>query len=226
LRNSAAILIVALAAASSACRQDMHNQPKYKPLHDSEFFGDRRSGRPQIEGTVARGHLRVDAARYTGKAGENDVTAFPFPITRDDLTRGQQRFNIYCTPCHGRLGDGNGLVVKRGFRQPPSYHIPRLKDAAAGHFFDVMTNGYGAMPSYASRVTPDDRWRITAYIRALQLAEGAGVTDVPAEEKQKLDANPQQNPPSQGQVTNGPPPNPAAPAPAPASTPKPDQEKN
>ena len=219
MRNKAAILALALAAASTACRQDMHNQPKYKPLHESEFFGDHRSARPKIDGTVARGQLRVDVARYTGKAGENDVTAFPFAITRDDLTRGQQRFNIYCTPCHGRLGDGNGLVVKRGFRQPPSYHIPRLKDAAAGHFFDVMTNGYGAMPSYASRVVPDDRWRIIAYIRALQLAEGASAADVPAEEKQKLEANPQQNAPNQPQVNNGPPPNPAAPAP------KPDQEK-
>ena len=219
MRNKAAILALAVAAASTACRQDMHNQPKYKPLHESEFFGDHRSARPKIDGTVARGQLRVDVARYTGKAGENDVTAFPFAITRDDVTRGQQRFNIYCTPCHGRLGDGNGLVVKRGFRQPPSYHIPRLKDAAAGHFFDVMTNGYGAMPSYASRVVPDDRWRIIAYIRALQLAEGASAADVPAEEKQKLEANPQQNAPNQPQVNNGPPANPAAPAP------KPDQEK-
>jgi len=200
----------------------MHNQPKYKPLHESQFFGDHRSARPQVEGTIARGHLRVDLARYTGKAGENDVTAFPFPITRDDLTRGQDRFNIYCTPCHGRLGDGNGMVVKRGFRQPPSYHIQRLKDAPVGHFFDVVTNGYGAMPSYASRVTPDDRWRVTAYIRALQYAAGSGVADVPADEKQKLDANPQQNPPNTpnqpGQITNGPPPNPAA-------APKPNQEK-
>ncbi|MDQ6759486.1 MAG: cytochrome c [Acidobacteriota bacterium] len=210
------MLALALAAASTACRQDMQNQPKYKPLHESEFFGDRRSARPQIEGTVARGHLRVDAARYTGKVGDNNVTAFPFPITRDDLTRGQERFNIYCTPCHGRIGDGNGMVVKRGFRQPPSYHIPRLKEIAVGHFFDVMTNGYGAMPSYASRVVPDDRWRIAAYIRALQVAQGASAVDVPAEEKQKLDAAPQQNPPNQQpQVTNGPPANPAAPAPSP-----------
>ena len=223
MRNRAAIFTFVLAAVSTACRQDMHNQPKYKPLHDSEFFGDHRSARPKIDGTVARGQLRVDVARYTGKAGENDVTAFPFAITRDDVTRGQQRFNIYCTPCHGRLGDGNGMVVKRGFRQPPSYHIQRLKDAAAGHFFDVMTNGYGSMPSYASRVTPDDRWRIIAYIRALQLAQGSSAGDVPPEEKQKLDANPQQNPPNQPQITNGPPPNPAAPARP--TTPKPDQEK-
>lgn len=223
MRSSGGLLtVVTLAAVCIACRQDMHNQPKYKPLHESEFFNDHRSARPQVEGTVARGHLRVDVARYTGKSGENDVTAFPFPITRDDLNRGQDRFNIYCTPCHGRLGDGNGLVVKRGFRQPPSYHIQRLKDAPVGHFFDVATNGYGAMPSYASRVTPDDRWRIIAYIRVLQYAEGASITDVPPDEKQKLEANPQQNPPNApnqpGQITNAPPANPAAP-------PRPDQEK-
>jgi mono/diheme cytochrome c family protein len=175
----------------------MQDQPKYKPLHESDFFSDHRSARPYIEGTVARGHLRVDAARYTGKVGENDVTAFPFPITRDDLTRGQQRFNIYCSPCHGRLGEGQGLVVKRGFRAPPSYHIQRLKDAPVGHFFDVQTNGFGAMPSYASRVAPDDRWRIIAYIRALQLSQGATVADVPPDQKQNLEANPQQNPPNQ-----------------------------
>jgi mono/diheme cytochrome c family protein len=187
LKISTPFFVLALAVAATGCRQDMQDQPKYKPLHESEFFPDHRSARPHIEGTVARGHLRVDAARYTGKAGENDVTAFPFPITRDDLTRGQQRFNIYCSPCHGRLGDGQGLVVKRGFRQPPSYHIQRLKDAPVGHFFDVQTNGFGAMPSYASRVAPDDRWRIIAYIRALQLSQGAAVADVPPEDKQRLE---------------------------------------
>ena len=208
-RHLIPILALAL-AATTACRQDMHDQPKYKPLRESAFFADHRSARPQVEGTVARGHLRIDAARYTGKVGDNDVTTFPFPITRDDLTRGQQRFNIYCSPCHGRLGDGQGLVVKRGFRAPPSYHIQRLKDAPVGHFFDVQTNGFGAMPSYASRVAPDDRWRIIAYIRALQLSQGATIADVPPEEKQTLEANPQQNPPN--------PPTVEAPA-------KPDQEK-
>ncbi len=187
--------MLSLAAATTACRQDMQDQPRYKPLHESDFFADRRSARPQVEGTVAREHLRIDAARYIGKVGDNDVTAFPFPITHNDILRGQERFNIYCTPCHGRLGDGQGLVVKRGYVSPPSYHIPRLRDAPVGHFFDVMTNGYGAMPSYASRVTPDDRWRITAYIRALQYAEGASVNDVPADERQKLDASPQTTPP-------------------------------
>lgn len=200
MKISALLLAAALAVTSMACRRDMHDQPKYKPLRESEFFADHRSARPQVEGTVARGHLRVDAARYTGKTGDNDVTTFPFPITRDDLTRGQQRFEIYCSPCHGRLGDGQGLVVKRGFRQPPSYHIQRLKDAPVGHFFDVQTNGFGAMPSYASRVAPDDRWRIIAYIRALQLSQGATMADVPPDQKQTLEAAPQQNAPNQPQA--------------------------
>ena len=166
----------------------MHNQPRYKPYAESELFSDHRSERPQVEGTVARGHLRIDQARYSGKLNDGDVDAFPFPITRDDLARGQQRFNIYCSPCHSRLGDGNGLVVQRGFRQPPSYHIDRLKQAPVGHFFDVITNGFGAMASYATRVAPDDRWRIIAYIRALQLSESATINDVPPDQRQNLPA--------------------------------------
>jgi mono/diheme cytochrome c family protein len=175
-----------LAFATVACRQDMHNQPRYKPLSVSEFFPDHRSERPQLEGTIARGHLRLDQARYSGRVGENDIDEFPIPIARADLARGQERFNIYCSPCHGRLGDGTGLVVLRGFRQPPSYYTERLKKIPVGHFFDVMTNGYGAMASYASRVGPDDRWRIAAYIRALQFSESASINDVPAEQRANL----------------------------------------
>lgn len=196
--------MIGLALAAVGCRQDMHNQPRYKALAPSEFFSDHRSARPAIEGTVARGHLRLDAARYTGKLGDSDATGFPFAITRDDLDRGQERFNIYCSPCHGRIGDGNGQVVRRGFRQPPSYHIQRLKDAPVGHFFDVITNGYGSMPSYASRVAPDDRWRVIAYVRALQLSQGAALTDVPSEQRDHLE------PAGTGtQKTNGPPEHPA-----------------
>lgn len=165
------LLLSALSA--TACRQDMHNQPRYKPLAVSSFFEDGRSARPTIEDTVARGQLHLDDARYTGKVDGKDVDYFPIQITRDDLTRGQERFNIYCSPCHGRVGDGHGMVVLRGFRPPPSYYEPRLVTAPVGHFFDVMTNGFGAMFSYASRVPVDDRWRIAAYIRALQLSENA-----------------------------------------------------
>ena len=174
--------------AATACRQDMHNQPRYKALAESAFVSDHRSERPQVEGTIARGHLRTDPARYSGKFGDADVDAFPFPITRADLQRGQERFNIYCSPCHSRVGDGNGLVVQRGFRQPPSYYIDRLRQAPVGHFFDVITNGFGAMASYATRVAPDDRWRIIAYIRALQLSESATINDVPADQRQNLPA--------------------------------------
>jgi mono/diheme cytochrome c family protein len=174
----------------SACRQDMHDQPRYKPLAVSEFFSDHRSARPMVEGTVARGHLRIDEARYTGKINGDDIDQFPIPIAKEDIERGQTRFNIYCTPCHGRLGDGNGMVVMRGFRQPPSYYSDRLVHAPVGHFFDVISNGFGAMASYASRVEPDDRWRIVAYIRALQLSESASVNDVPADQRQNLQIEP------------------------------------
>src|SRR5262249_39431248 len=153
------------------------DQPRYKPLAATDFFGDGRSARPELEGTVARGHLRIDHARYTGKVNNEDIDYFPFPITRADLERGQERFNIQCSPCHSRTGDGNGVVVRRGFKQAANYHTQRLLNSRVGHFFDVMTNGYGEMPSYGSRVEPDDRWRIAAYIRVLQFSENARIND-------------------------------------------------
>ena len=168
------------------CRLDMHVQPKYKPLDSSDFFSDGRSERPEVPGTVAHGHLRTDELLYTGKINGEPVDAFPFPITRAVLERGRERFNIYCSPCHDYTGSGRGLVVLRGFPPPPSYHIERLVKAPAGHFFDVITNGYGAMYSYAARVSPEDRWAIVAYIRALQLSQHAALEDVPAEERTRL----------------------------------------
>lgn len=205
------LFILALTLATTGCRQDMHDQPKYKPLHESDFFADHRSERPELEGVVARGQLKIDTAHYAGKVNGADVTTFPFEITRADLTRGQERYNIYCSPCHSRVGDGMGMVVKRGFRQPPSYHIQRLKDAPVGHFFDVISNGYGSMPSYASRVQTDDRWRIIAYIRALQLAEGASINEVPGDQRNDIMPAPPVAPGTQMQPTNNPPANPAAP---------------
>ncbi|HEX4164950.1 MAG TPA: cytochrome c [Bryobacteraceae bacterium] len=172
-RPRVGIALLGAVLCSVGCRQDMHDQPRYKPYAATSFFGDGRSERPTIADTVARGQLRTDEARYTGKLNGKDVDYFPIQITKADVQRGQDRFNIYCTPCHGRLGDGHGMVVSRGLRQPPSYLEQRLIDAPVGHFFDVMTNGYGAMYSYASRVAPDDRWRIAAYIRALQLSQNA-----------------------------------------------------
>jgi len=167
------LMLFAAAICVTGCRRDMHVQPRYNPLAETAFFDDARSARPAIEDTVARGQLHLDQARYTGKENGKDIEYFPIQITRADLARGQQRFNIFCSPCHGRLGDGHGMIVSRGLRQPSSYHDARLVEAPAGHFFDVMTNGYGAMYSYASRVPVDDRWRITAYIRALQLSQNA-----------------------------------------------------
>ncbi len=173
-RSKAALpVFLASVLCATACRQDMQDQPRYKPLAATTFFDDGRSARPTIDDTVARGQLHLDPARYTGKENGKDVDYFPIQITPADLARGQQRFNIFCSPCHGRLGDGHGMIVSRGLLQPPSYYDPRLIKAPVGHFFDVMTNGYGAMYSYASRVPPDDRWRIAAYIRALQLSENA-----------------------------------------------------
>ena len=169
----ACIGLLGAVGLATGCRQDMHNQPRYKPLAATEFFGDGRSARPTIPDTVARGQLRLDQARYTGKVNGKDVDYFPIQISHGDVLRGQERFTIYCSPCHGRLGNGHGMIVSRGLRQPPSYLDPRLINAPVGHFFDVMTNGYGAMYSYASRVSADDRWRIAAYIRALQLSQDA-----------------------------------------------------
>jgi mono/diheme cytochrome c family protein len=164
----------------------MADQPRYKPLAESTFFGDDRSARPLVPGTVARGELRADEPFYTGKSGGNLVTALPIPLTRELLQRGQERFNIFCAPCHGRTGEGNGMVVQRGYRRPPSYHIDRLRQTPIGHFFDVMTHGFGAMPDYAAQVPPADRWAIAAYIRALQLSQNATLADVPADIRQKL----------------------------------------
>jgi mono/diheme cytochrome c family protein len=171
--NAVFLALLGLSICTTACRQDMHNQPRYKPLASTTFFDDGRAARPAIDDTVARGQLHLDPARYTGKDNGRDVDFFPIQITPADVARGQQRFNIFCSPCHGRLGDGHGMIVSRGLRQPPSYHDARLINAPVGHFFDVMTNGYGAMYSYASRVPVDDRWRIAAYIRALQLSQNA-----------------------------------------------------
>jgi len=178
--------LAALLVCLPGCRLDMHIQPKYLPLAKTDFFGDGRSERPEVEGTVARGHLRLNEHLYAGKVNGQPATTFPFPITRADLERGRERFNIYCTPCHDASGTGRGMIVQRGFPAPPSYHIQRLRDAPVGHFFDVITNGLGNMYPYASRVTPEDRWRIIAYIRALQLSQFATLADVPPAEREKL----------------------------------------
>ena len=175
-----------LCVAVSGCRQDMHDQPKYVPLRQSTFFDDERSARPLVEGTVARGQLHEDELLYTGKIKGEEAAIFPMRVDAAVMARGQQRFNIYCAPCHGRTGLGDGMVVRRGYRRPPSIHQDRLRSAPAGHFFDVMTNGFGAMPDYAGQIKVEDRWAIVAYIRALQLSEHAAVADVPAANRSQI----------------------------------------
>ena len=165
----------------------MHDQPTYSALEESSFFADGQSARPLVAGTVARGQLNEDPLLYDGKEGEEDATIFPFPVDEKVMARGQERFNIYCSPCHGRTGDGDGMIVRRGYRRPPSLADERLRDAPVGHFFDVITNGFGAMPDYAAQIKPEDRWAITAYVRALQLSAYATLEDVPAAERGKLD---------------------------------------
>jgi cbb3-type cytochrome c oxidase subunit III len=173
--------------AGVGCRQDMQDQPKYIPLRPSDFFGDGRSERPLVEGTVARGHLNDDTAYYTGRGPDGKfVDEFPFPVTKDVVERGQDRFNIYCAPCHDRLGNGNGKVVRRGYRHPPSYHMDRLRQVPNGYIYDVITSGFGAMPDYAAQIQPADRWAIVSYVRALQLAHNAKIDDVPADKRGDL----------------------------------------
>ena len=164
----------------------MHDQPKYESLEASDFFGDGKASHRPPEGTVARGQLREDELLYTGKTNDDMSMVFPYQITRDILTRGHQRYNVFCSPCHDRAGTGKGIIVERGMKQPPSLHIVRLKEAVPGYFFDVITNGYGEMYGYATRVPVHDRWAIVAYIRALQLSQGASLGDVSQEDVKRI----------------------------------------
>ena len=173
----------------AGCRQDMHDTPRYEALEESDFFKDKRAMRPIPEGTVARGNLREDDVYYTGKDGTEPVQALPAQVKLDKalLDRGQQRFNIYCSPCHSPLGDGNGTVVQRGYKRPSSFHEQRLRDMGIGYFYDVISNGFGQMPDYAAQVAPADRWAIAAYIRVLQRSQTGTIQDVPAEHRGELD---------------------------------------
>jgi mono/diheme cytochrome c family protein len=173
--------------STTGCRQDMHDQPKYIPLRASTFFSDNLSAREPMADTVPRGHLNDDPLLYTGKDRGEAAAVFPFPVDSQVMSRGQERFNIYCSPCHGRTGMGDGMVVRRGYRRPPPYDDPRLLAAPVGHFFDVITNGFGAMPDYAAQIAPADRWAIVAYIRALQLSAHAPIADVPPADRARLE---------------------------------------
>ncbi len=210
-------LLLACVPLLSGCRQDMASQPRYDTFERSPFFRDNSSARPLPEGTVARGQLRADSHLFEGRSGESgeqpravavlgaflagsplaaasvtfapdQVDTFPFSVTERVLERGRQRFDIYCALCHGTTGEADGKIVERGYVRPPSYHIDRLRNAPAGYFFDVMTNGYGAMPDYASEVPVHDRWAIAAYIRVLQLSQNVPLDQLSPQERAKLPA--------------------------------------
>ena len=184
------LAVTAASLALAACRQDMHDAPRYEPLEASAFFADGRASRMLVANTVPRGQLRDDELLYTGKIDGKPVDLFPMPVTESVMARGAERFKVFCAPCHGASGQGNGMIVQRGFRQPPAYTEQRLIDAPAGYFFDVMTNGFGAMQDYAAQVPVADRWAIAAYIRALQTARRGTVDDVPADRRGELDGQP------------------------------------
>lgn len=188
-RVAGLLAIVAVVGLGAACRQDMHQAPRYDPLEKSDFFADGRAARPLVEHTVARGFLRENAAFYTGKDSSGQLLdAVPVPVDKALLERGQDRYNVYCAPCHGRTGDGNGMIVQRGFKQPTSYHTDRLRAQPVGYFYDVVTNGFGAMQDYSAQLTPGDRWAVAAYLRALQFSRTASVADVPAGARGALEA--------------------------------------
>jgi mono/diheme cytochrome c family protein len=183
------VLLAALSlVALGACRQKMANQPRYDPLESSDFFADGMAARPRIEGTVARGDLVTDPFLATGKVNGQLADGYPYAVTLDVINRGHERYDIYCSECHGRVGDGNGMIPARGYRRPPSFHTDALRKQTTGHIFDVMTNGFGSMPPYGTMIPARDRWAIVAYIRALQLSQNAAVADVPAADRAKLDA--------------------------------------
>ncbi len=190
-RACSLLLMLPLLALTSGCeiRQRMYNQPRHKPLSLSEFYADGAASRPLVEGTVARGFMKEDDVFYTGRLPDGSfVDGFPFEVSMDILQRGQERYNIYCSTCHDRAGTGNGYIVLRGYKQPPSLHIDRLRESAPGYFYQVISQGYGVMPSYAYQVKPEDRWAIAAYIRVLQLSQRATLDDVPAQERAQLEA--------------------------------------
>ena len=177
----AALSAMALSGCDMALRQDMADQPKNRPLSPSEFFADGRSERPLVENTVPRGSLENDVYNVS-----KDYAGFPLPVDGKLLRRGEDRYKVFCTPCHGLQGDGNGMAAVRGMKHPPSYHIDRLRQAPNGYFYDVITNGFGVMYSYSERIAPRDRWAIIAYLRALQLSRNAKVSDLPESLREKL----------------------------------------
>jgi mono/diheme cytochrome c family protein len=190
-RSTSLLVFLFIAAGLAGCRQDMHDQPKYRGYRASDFFDDKRSVRAPIAGTVARGRLDDNEAFFTGTVGGEALAKVPFAVDREALERGRERFEIYCTPCHDRTGSGRGIVVQRGYKQPQSFHSDRLREMPVGYYFQVTTNGFGVMPSYHAQVSARDRWLIAAYVKTLQLSQHAAFADVPQSEQPKLEQQPQ-----------------------------------
>jgi mono/diheme cytochrome c family protein len=201
-KRRARALVLLTALALSGCRQDMHDNPRYEPLERSTFFADGRSQRPLVPNTVPRGFLREDEHLYQGKVNGQLAADFPLPVTAAMMLRGQDQYNVFCSPCHGRTGLGDGMVVRRGYRAPTSFHDPRLRQAPPGYIFDVISNGFGAMPDYASQIPVQDRWAIAAFLKALQFSRSANVNDVPADRRGELD-RPAGNPGNTGAGARG-----------------------
>lgn len=183
--------------AAAGCRQDMHDQPRFKPFARSDFYADQRASRPLVEGTVARGQLREDALLFTGQQDGRFAAELPFPLSADVLQRGRERFQIFCTPCHGQTGRGDGMVVRRGYRKAASFHDDRLRGEPVGYFFDTITRGFGAMPDYAGQIPVRDRWAIAAYVKALQLSQHADVAQLSPDQVKRLQAAPEPSPPAE-----------------------------
>ena len=186
MRSALAALLAG--ALLAGCRQDMHDQPRYDPLEKSAFFPDGRTARPRIEGTVARGELTEDEHLHFGTVDGAPAETYPFELTAEVLERGRERYDIFCSPCHDRVGAGNGMIVQRGLKRPSSFHVDRLRSSPPGYFFDVITNGFGVMYDYSDRIPARDRWAIAAYIEALQLSQNATLEDVPESERLSLQA--------------------------------------
>ncbi|HUI09055.1 MAG TPA: cytochrome c [Bacteroidota bacterium] len=186
----AAVACIAAAAVAGGCHLDMYDQPKFKPLAADPFYADGASARPLVEGTVARGHADTNEYRSTGKSAGKLGSGFPFPVTMPILLRGRDRFDTFCSPCHGRLADGNGMVVRRGFPRPPSLLADSIRSEPEGFFFDVVTEGFGRMYSYAPSIPPDDRWAVVAYLRALQLRSSVPVAELPPGDRARLEGAP------------------------------------
>jgi hypothetical protein len=189
VNRCACLALVVLAAAAGGCRQDMQNQPKYTPLARSRYFPDGRAARPVPRGTVAVDEISNDPVLTTGRANGQFVTSIPLPVTQDLLERGQDRFNIYCAPCHGRTGDGEGMVARQGFKEPANLNGERVRNAPPGYIYQVIVNGYGAMADYSYQIqSVRDRWAVVAYVRALELSRRAPLDAVPEKDRAKLEA--------------------------------------